>query len=254
MGKRKGGHMVKMKMDGGANNALALPPSMMGAGGAPGGMMNPMNMMNMMGGGDNKMDEEQEELLQQLNAAPISPDRKYQIFWPMHETFSMKTAGFQVIYPQYIDGTKSVAQGRRIAQSKAVSPSPSVVDLSMALQALGLRHVMQPNKGYSRDIATTWYNPGRVLADIRNSSHQNKRDLLLKMAEIIPSLPGRIARLEREAKEQAEAKAKVEQARQKYLQQQQPTTVGSSGAATTKGTSTTSKKKAGSTKKGGKKK
>jgi signal recognition particle subunit SEC65 len=232
MGKRKGGHVVKVKMDGGAApNAAA--------------MMNPMNML--MGAAGEK-DEEQQELMQQLQTAAIAPDRNYQLFWPMHQTFSMKTTGFQVIYPQYLDGSKTVAQGRRIPQSRAVQPSPSVADLSGALQRLGLRHVVQPYKGYSRDITTTWDNPGRVLVDIRQSSHANKRELLLKMCEIIPTLPDRVVRQERQSAQREVDGAKLELARQKYLQQQQPTS-----HATTKGTTATTKKK-GSTKKSGKKK
>jgi signal recognition particle subunit SRP19 len=125
---------------------------------------------------------------------PPTPDRKYQIFWPLHETFSMNITGFQVIYPSYLDRNKSLNMGRRIAYDKAV-PTPTVSDLSMALQLLRVRHVLQPYKGYPRDSTCLWDNPCRVLVDV---SQYKKSELLHKMAERIPYLPERQARLEQE--------------------------------------------------------
>jgi signal recognition particle subunit SEC65 len=128
---------------------------------------------------------------------PPQPDRKYQIFWPLHETFRMQTDGFQIIYPNYIDSTKSGRHGRRIGRERAV-PTPTVSDLSQVLQQLNVRHVTQPYRGYSPDGACQWDNPGRVLVDVTNYT---KRQLMLHMAERIPNLPDRKARLAREAAE-----------------------------------------------------
>ena len=36
------------------------------------------------------------------------------MFYPIHETFTMQTDTFQIIYPNYIDPTKTIQQGRRV--------------------------------------------------------------------------------------------------------------------------------------------
>ena len=132
---------------------------------------------------------------------PPPPDRNYKVFWPIHETFTMDTTGFQVIYPSYLDSTKTVKRGRRIGAEKAVDV-PTVLDLSQVLQSLQVRHVIQPYKGYSRDITCQWENPGRVLVDVSN---YKKRELLYELASKVPSLPDRISRLEREKEEREKA-------------------------------------------------
>ena len=144
---------------------------------------------------------------QQINLPP-PPDRNYQMFWPIAESFSMKTEGFQVIYPSYLDSTKTVAKGRRISLERAV-PTPTVADLSAALQQLQVRHVIQPYKGYSPDCTCQWDNPGRCLVDV--STHR-KGELLVELARRIPELPSRLARLEREAAEREKAEQEAAEA------------------------------------------
>lgn len=134
---------------------------------------------------------------------PPPPDRTYKVFWPIHETFTMDTSSFQVIYPSYLDSTKTVKQGRRIGAEKAPE-TPTVMDISQALQSMQIRHVIQPYKGFSRDIACQWDNPGRVLVDVSN---HKKRELLRELASKIPELPDRIARLEREEAEKEKQEA-----------------------------------------------
>ncbi|KAG7362976.1 signal recognition particle SRP19 [Nitzschia inconspicua] len=163
---------------------------------------------------------------------PPPPDRNYQIFWPIHETFTMDHKRFMVIYPSYLDSTKTIKQGRRIGKEHAVD-TPTVSDISQALQSLGLRHVLQPHKGYSRDPYTLWDNPGRVKVetsvakiveldddDKENALGNAKRQLLLEIASRIPSLPSRIQRLEHEAAAKKAAEEEAAQ-KQKQLQQQQ---------------------------------
>jgi len=174
MGKKKGG--VRIKQVG--PKQPVMPP-------------NPMEALQIP----------QEEMVN----LPPPPDRNLQIFWPIHETFSMQTDGFQVIYPSYLDSSKTVKQGRRIAASKAV-PTPTVSDISLALQSLQVRHVLQPHKGYSRDISCDWDNPGRVLVDVLN---YKKKELLIELGERIPHIPERQARLEREAVERKELEEKM---------------------------------------------
>jgi signal recognition particle subunit SRP19 len=135
----------------------------------------------------------------------------------------MQPEKFIVIYPSYLDSTKTVKKGRQIPKELAVD-TPTVSDISMALQKMPIRHVLQPYKGYSRDITTLWDNPGRIKVDYDNS----KKTMLLKeLAEIIPTLPERIQRLEAAAKEaeiaeqkRVEEEAKGQQQRQLVKQQQ----------------------------------
>lgn len=77
----------------------------------------------------------------------------------------MEYKQFSQIYPTFIDSTKTVKRGRRISAEHAV-PTPTVMDITHALQAMGIRHVVQPYKGYSRDVESQWGNPGRVFVDM----------------------------------------------------------------------------------------
>jgi len=226
MGKKKSGG-VRVKQIG-PKNAPQIPS----------GMLNPMEALQIP----------QDEMVH----LPPPPDRSYQIFWPIHETFSMdpKADGFQVIYPSYLDKTKTVKQGRRIPRDVAVD-KPTVADMSQALQLLQVRHVLQPYKGYSRDITCQWDNPGRLLVDVKAAaqlmvpddddgckSQNNKMRLMRAMVAEIPKLPERISRLEREAQE----RAKYEEDRQQYLeneakqnQQQKKTSPSSTSPSKKKG-------------------
>lgn len=146
----------------------------------------------------------------------------------------MDPSGFQCIYPSYLDSTKSVSKGRRIGAEKAV-PNPTVSDISQVLQTLNIRHVLQPNKGYSRDIETLWDNPGRVLFEPTDS--YTKRQLLMEIASKIEALPSRIQRLEQEQiqaeierkkEEEAALRERQAQKQQKQIQAQQSSKSGKS--------------------------
>lgn len=158
--------------------------------------------------------------------------------WPMSETFSMKYDRFSVIYPNYLDSKKTVKQGRRISAVEAVD-SPTVMDIGTALQAMSIRHVVQPYKGYSRDAESQWDNLGRVLVDIPKSGGSdvmeigtdgafdvdgnsavnddgesiNKKQLLRDIAARVPHLASRKQRLALEqAQREAEERAAKEEA------------------------------------------
>lgn len=143
------------------------------------------------------------------------------IIYYSDETFRMDPTKFIVIYPSYLDSMKTIKQGRRIGKDEAVD-TPTVSDISSALQMMGMRHVLQPYKGYSRDITALWDNPGRVKVDYSSDDDGNKRTLLKALAEKIPTLPQRIQRLEHAAKEAkiAEEKAIEEAVKQREQQQQ----------------------------------
>lgn len=172
----------------------------------PKGVKNPMDMMPTMEDFAIKPED-------QIHLPP-TPDRNYSVVWPIHETFSMKTdEGFQIVYPSYLDARKTVKLGRRVCQEKAV-PKPTVSDISLVLQSMQVRHVLQPYKGYSRDSTTLWDNPGRVLVDMSN---HRKAELMLEIASRVPDLPERQQRLKLEA-EAAAAEEKKMQEQQKQIE------------------------------------
>lgn len=135
----------------------------------------------------------------------------------------MDPSNFFVIYPSYLDSSKTMKQGRRIGLENSVD-TPTVQDLSDALASLNIRHVSQPNKGYSRDQTTLWDNPGRVKVDpAALDCGYTKRSLLAELASIIEELPQRTRRrevIEAVAKAR-EAKRLVAQEKKKQLQAKQ---------------------------------
>jgi signal recognition particle subunit SRP19 len=103
---------------------------------------------------------------------------------------------FFVIYPSYMDSCKTMKLGRRIGIENSI-PTPTVNDISEGLQILNLRHVIEPYKGYSRDITALWDNPGRVKVEpIGDDGEYTKRSLLIELSSIIITLPSRIRRIE----------------------------------------------------------
>jgi len=100
----------------------------------------------------------------QMVNLPPKMDSKITHCWPLSQTFSMDYSRFVTIYPNYIDSTKSIKQGRRISTSHAVS-TPTLSDISEVLQSFSVRHAIQPYKGYSRDMESQWDNCGRILVD-----------------------------------------------------------------------------------------
>mmetsp|Transcript_1635 Transcript_1635/g.4020 ORF Transcript_1635/g.4020 Transcript_1635/m.4020 type:complete len:219 (+) Transcript_1635:177-833(+) len=194
MGKKGGGNRMRIKQVG---------PKGMGK-----AMMNPLDDLAIA----------PEEMIQ----LPPPPDRNYQIFWPIHETFTMNPDKFMVVYPSYLDSTKTAKQGRRIAKEDSVD-MPTISDISQALQQLNMRHVLQPHKGYPRDCTTLWDNPGRVKVELPPITEiMHKKMLLREIGKIIPTLESRKKRLEQQAKdaEIAAAKAKEEAAKERQIQQQ----------------------------------
>ncbi|GKY92927.1 hypothetical protein MPSEU_000261700 [Mayamaea pseudoterrestris] len=185
---------------------------------------------------------------------PVPPDRSYQIKWPLslwnsksNDANSIDVHDYWVVYPNYLDATKTVAQGRRIAIVDAVSPSPTVMDLSMALQRLNIDHMIQPHRGYSR-ATSVWDNPGRIMvlksklasSEIGSSS---KMALLKALASIIQTqLPERVARLQREAQEQAAYDMEAMEYLQKQAVESDKAVISKTSSTATSSSSKTNKK------------
>jgi signal recognition particle subunit SEC65 len=188
---------------------------------------------------------------------PPQPNKKYQVFFPIHETFTMKTDTFQIIYPNYFDATKTLQQGRRIpihlinlgcdkvqdddtSTLRQVSLSPTVQELSQALQSLGIRHVVQPYKGYSRDPTSLHENPGRCLVDIK-SHFQNKYESLIAIVQRLHELPDRQRRIHERSIAIAQAQ-QLEQQQQSATNQLVVSTAKTTTNSVTMTTSSTKKK------------
>lgn len=218
---------------------------------------------------------------------PPPMNKKYQMFYPIHETFTMQTDTFQIIYPNYIDPTKTIQQGRRVPLHLLIQPttqtisnmkdddmivesnqsimdnnndiadttkendvmlSPTIQEISQVLQALQIRHVIQPYRCYSR--CDPWENPGRCLVDIK-THYKNKYELLVVVAKGIQQLSSRPQRMEQERIRQQELQKQLQTLALKTEQTSTITTTMTTTTTTTNATtgSGSGKKKSSSSKK-----
>ncbi|KAL4441202.1 hypothetical protein ABPG77_011439 [Micractinium sp. CCAP 211/92] len=99
-----------------------------------------------------------------------------------------------IIYPNYLDNRKTVAQGRRIPKDLACEAPNALEILDCVTKGLKLEGEAEM-KSYSRD----WMVPGRVRVKLRNDDGSpvnpeipSRRDLLIKVAELVPRHPGRV--------------------------------------------------------------
>jgi signal recognition particle subunit SRP19 len=73
----------------------------------------------------------------------------------------MKDRGKLVIWPAYIDKTKSRSHGRIVSRRTSVE-SPTINEITLAAQKLGLNPEVEADKAYPR---SWWEGRGRVLID-----------------------------------------------------------------------------------------
>lgn len=66
-----------------------------------------------------------------------------------------------VIWPVYIDKTKTRNEGRRISKSLAIQ-NPSLIEIERAAKKLGLNPTVEKDKAYPKEW---WEVSGRVLVD-----------------------------------------------------------------------------------------
>ncbi|KAI7832485.1 SRP19 protein-domain-containing protein [Gamsiella multidivaricata] len=91
------------------------------------------------------------------------------------------------VYPCYIDGTKTVAEGRRISKSRACVKQPWAKDIVEALKELRLSQAFEPGKTHPRD----WANRGRVRVLFKDDGRfchptiHTKNELLIRVAASI---------------------------------------------------------------------
>ncbi|KAJ3104947.1 hypothetical protein HDU97_008695 [Phlyctochytrium planicorne] len=95
-----------------------------------------------------------------------------------------------VVYPVYMDSSRSSRQGRMIAASAAVK-DPSIVYLGECCKVLGLNTVVERNKRHPKDPLCF----GRVRVQIKELTGQpiraeipNKKALILKLVSLYPEV------------------------------------------------------------------
>ena len=89
-----------------------------------------------------------------------------------------------VIYPNYLDATKCISEGRRVPKAVALD-NPTLQEILVALANLNFQHVSEPTKSYPRD----WLVEGRVRVD-PTGVVMNKQRLLVAVAEAIRASRG----------------------------------------------------------------
>jgi signal recognition particle subunit SRP19 len=82
-----------------------------------------------------------------------------------------------VIWPVYIDSTKTKGEGRRVPQEYAVK-SPKLREISNAAAKIGLNPEIEKGKSYPR---SWWEISGRVMVD----KNLPKQEILLKISKMI---------------------------------------------------------------------
>ncbi|KAG0004408.1 signal recognition particle subunit [Entomortierella chlamydospora] len=130
---------------------------------------------------------------------PLSPEQLAQIqalmdtgavdkgarYVSMEEAEQFKS--WMCVYPCYIDGTKTVAEGRRISKEKACVKQPWAKDIVEAVKELRLSQAFEPGKTHPRD----WANRGRVRVLFKDNGRfchptiRTKNELLIKLAASI---------------------------------------------------------------------
>ncbi|KAF5753461.1 putative signal recognition particle, SRP19 subunit [Helianthus annuus] len=105
---------------------------------------------------------------------------------------------WNILYPVYINSKKTIAEGRRISASKACE-NPTALEIGDCCGHLKIPFAIEIDKAYSRDFMQA----GRVRVMLKRSDGNlhnpliaSKKQLMLRVAELVPRHPGRIKRQE----------------------------------------------------------
>ncbi|XP_062143485.1 signal recognition particle 19 kDa protein [Alnus glutinosa] len=112
------------------------------------------------------------------------------------ETVNVKK--WTVFYPVYINSKKTVADGRRISLTNACE-NPTCVEISDCCAHLKLPNAVEIDKAYPRDFMQV----GRVRVLLKredgtlcNPAISSRKQLMLRVAELVPRHPGRTKKQE----------------------------------------------------------
>ncbi|XP_052179604.1 signal recognition particle 19 kDa protein-like [Diospyros lotus] len=105
---------------------------------------------------------------------------------------------WMVLYPVYMNSKKTIAEGRRICTSKACE-NPTCAEIGDCCSHLKVPFAIELDKAYPRDFMQR----GRVRVLLKkehgtlyNSSVPSKKQLMLRIAELVPRHPGRAKKQE----------------------------------------------------------
>ncbi|MFB6133443.1 MAG: signal recognition particle subunit SRP19 [Halanaeroarchaeum sp.] len=87
-----------------------------------------------------------------------------------------------IIWPAYLDATRSRSAGRRVATDVAIE-SPTLEEIANAVQQVGYDAVIERDASYPR---TPWRNEGRVV--VKQADDATKSDLLQAVAAYVRAL------------------------------------------------------------------
>jgi signal recognition particle subunit SRP19 len=87
-----------------------------------------------------------------------------------------------VIWPAYLDATRTRKQGRRVPETLAVA-EPTVDEIAEAVRQVGYDAVIERDKAYPRE---GWTDSGRVL--VKDADDAGKSDLLQAVAAYVAAL------------------------------------------------------------------
>ncbi|CAN6898260.1 unnamed protein product [Brassica oleracea] len=114
-----------------------------------------------------------------------------------------------VMYPVYINSKKTVAEGRRISLSKACE-SPNCIEISDCCKHLKLSSAVEIDKAYPRDFMQV----GRVRVQLKredgtlvNPAIASRKQLMQKIAELVPRHPERVKKQESQKAKKQEPQA-----------------------------------------------
>lgn len=87
----------------------------------------------------------------------------------------------KIIWPVYIDSTKSRKEGRRVNKKIAIS-SPELTEIAKAARKLNLKPKIQEYKSYP---GLWWENSGRIIIETENNK---KNEILSEISNVIQNL------------------------------------------------------------------
>ncbi|OWM77238.1 signal recognition particle 19 kDa protein [Punica granatum] len=103
-----------------------------------------------------------------------------------------------VLYPIYINSKKTIAEGRRISAAKACE-NPTCVEIGDCCNHLKVPSAIEIDKLYPRDFQQV----GRVRVCLKredgtlfNPAISSRKELMLRVAELVPRHPGRTKKQE----------------------------------------------------------
>ncbi|KAL8207847.1 hypothetical protein R6Q57_007259 [Mikania cordata] len=105
---------------------------------------------------------------------------------------------WNILYPVYINSKKTVAEGRRISATKACE-NPTALEMGDCCGHLKIPFAIEIDKAYPRDFMQV----GRVRVllkradgSLHNPLIASKKQLMIRIAELVPRHPGRLKKQE----------------------------------------------------------